>query len=294
MPDEQTASLNVLTADIGGSHITAGIYDSKTGFILSETLTRAEVASKGSADEILAAWSGCLRKVLSNSSTAVAGLTLAMPGPFDYKNGISRIKGLNKYESIFGMNIREYLAGALGIEAQRILFRNDAESTIAGEALSGAGRHNRKVMGITLGTGFGSAFADHSITKDLNFGSDKYRDSIADDYFSTRWFVRRYKELSGKNLSDGVRELASLSAEDNVSKQIFREFTDNLSEFLATRIETYRPDALIICGNIAKASKLFLPQLKEKTNTIAIELAELGENAPLIGAASIIKNYITD
>ena len=41
----------ILTADIGGSHITAGIYNTITHAIMEESLIRVEVVSKGAADE---------------------------------------------------------------------------------------------------------------------------------------------------------------------------------------------------------------------------------------------------
>jgi len=44
----------------------------------------------------------------------------------------------------------------------------------------------------------------------------------------------------------------------------------------------------LICGNIAKAHKLFLPQLNRRLN-IEIRLAELGEEAAMIGAAALFK-----
>jgi glucokinase len=278
----------ILTADIGGSHITAGICDLQNYGIVSQSVIRADVNSKGSITDILTSWTDVFQEVLKkNAALQVSGLSVAMPGPFNYEKGVSYIKGLNKYESLYGMDIKQYFAGLLKLNPQFVRFRNDAESTIAGEVLAGAGKDNRCVMGVTLGSGFGSAYSENKITKDINLGSDLYKETIADDYFSTRWFLKSYKELTGVSLTGGVMQLSELAEKNVAARDIFKEFALNVSDFLSGPVEQLAPEALIICGNIAKASKFFLPYFTGALNSITIKLAQLGENAPLIGAATM-------
>lgn len=291
MEENQVQSKYILTADIGGSHITASVCNMEMLNTIADKTVRVEVQSKGSAGDILNAWVRALTKVVSLSKELpVSGLSIAMPGPFDYKNGISYIKGLNKYEALYGLNIRQYLAEALGFDPELVRFRNDAESTIAGEVLAGAGKQYQRVIGITLGTGFGSAFSDKKITKDLNLGSEPYGETIADDYFSTRWFLKRYYELTGVSPAGGVRELAVLAGKSPMASKVFKEFAVNVAGFLSKPIAQMKPDALIICGNIARAQDLFLPQLLKELNPLPAKTGSLDENAPLIGAAIMFGN----
>lgn len=280
----------ILTADIGGSHITVGICDLQNYTILKEYTTRVEIDSKGTADNILNSWAGSFQQVLKNTSLPVSGLSVAMPGPFDYEKGISYIKGLNKYEALYGMDIKQYLADLLNLDPQLVRFRNDAESTIAGEILAGAGKGDGRVMGITLGTGFGSAYSENKITKDINLGSHPYKDTIADDYLSTRWFLKRYKEITGISLTGGVKQLSELAEQDVIVQGVFKEFALNMSDFLSEPVERLNPEVLIMCGNIAKAFRFFLPYITGVLNSITIKLAQLDENAPLIGAAAMFDN----
>jgi glucokinase len=283
----------ILTADIGGSHITAGICDLRTHVILDRSIARIEVDSKGSANDILTSWGDACEQVLrKNGELPISGLSIAMPGPFDYQEGISYIKGLDKYEALYGMNIRHYLADLLKLDPQLVRFRNDAESTIAGEVLTGAGKDYLRVMGVTLGTGFGSAYSENKITRDINLGSEPYKETIADDYLSTRWFLKRYHELTGIALTGGVKELSELAPKSIVARDVFKEFAMNMSDFLSGHVEQLDPEVLIICGNIAKASKLFLPYLATALNSVTIKLAILDENAPLIGAAAMFDDLV--
>ena len=43
------------------------------------------------------------------------GIGIAMPGPFDYNEGISLIRNLGKYDSIFGVNVRQYLSSEFNL-----------------------------------------------------------------------------------------------------------------------------------------------------------------------------------
>lgn len=282
----------MLTADIGGSHITAAICNTNAFDIEEHSITRVEVNSKATATEIIASWKSALQLSLSNTKVDVAGLGVAMPGPFDYAKGISYIKGLNKYESIYGMDIKSVFAGFLNMDTGNVRFRNDAEATIAGEALAGAGTSYKNVAGVTLGTGFGSAYCADGITRDLNYGSDPYKETIADDYLSTRWFQKRYQELTGTQIPN-VKALAALVPNDNYARQVFDEFAANMADFLQKPLHKLSPDVLVLCGNITKAEGYFLPQLTHHLPAITIKTALLGEKAALIGASALFTHTNT-
>jgi glucokinase len=275
----------VVSADIGGSHITAAVCDVHNHAVIRSTFSRAELNSKSNANQILTIWINTIQETMVHFPMPVSGLSFAMPGPFDYQNGICYIKGLNKYEALYGMDLRTHLAAAFDLPVSYIRFRNDAEATIAGEVLAGAGKGFNHVMGITLGTGFGSARFQNNQAKDLNLGSEAFKDSIADNHLSTRWFLKRYYELTGLSVT-GVRELAEIAKSNSTAKEVFKEFALNMSDFLSAPVGLINPDVLLICGNIARASGLFLSQLKKRLN-VHIQLAQLGEEAALIGAAAL-------
>lgn len=282
----------IISADVGGSHITVAGIDLTDKKIIDETRLRLSVNSNGTWAEILCTWANALKVAMQRIDAGVnTVVAIAMPGPFDYKNGISWIKGLGKYEDLYGLNIKQYLASELGIGTQHIIFRNDAEAFLHGEVFAGAGLGFNKVIGITLGTGLGSAKSSDGITTDVNRGNSAFGESIADDYMSTRWFVKRYSELAGKTVAN-VKELVRHIENDNdaFALQVFEEFTNNLMLFLKDFIDDEQPDVLIIGGNIARASQLFLPALKRGLagffDGIDIKIAQLGEDSAIMGAAA--------
>src|ERR1044072_9863434 len=109
-----------LGIDIGGSHITAGMVDLVQKKIVEGSVVRHLVNRHASAEEILGIWAGTINDRLLSFQQPVTRVGFAMPGPFDYPNGICLIKGFDKYEALYGLSIRQELAARTGVPAEQI------------------------------------------------------------------------------------------------------------------------------------------------------------------------------
>ena len=67
-------------------------------------------------------------------------IDLAFPGPFDYENGICLLQGLEKYDALYGCNLRHAFAALSGLPQKRIQFINDAAAFALGELTFGSSR----------------------------------------------------------------------------------------------------------------------------------------------------------
>ena len=290
-------------ADIGGSHISCAAVDLISGKILRDTLTGREVNNQAKANVIIEVWTEALKEALSRvAPERVKGIGFAMPGPFDYVKGISYIKGVTKYENLYGFNITDAISSSLNVhDGFLIRFMNDASSFAVGEAWAGSATKVNRSLSITLGTGFGSAFIADRIP--IVDGPEvpklgcvyhlPYNDGIADDYFSTRWFIRRYKSATGKDLK-GVRELAELASSDKIVSDLFTEFGRNLGIFLAPWLKKFRAEMLVIGGNISHAYNLFgnvfEESLKNEHCDCTVALSSLKEDAAILGCAYLLND----
>ena len=81
---------------------------------------------------------------------------MAIPGPFDYENGISRMQGLNKYDAIYGIPLEKKSRRACGTWISTIFVLHDIEAFALGEA-GGNCRDVDKILCVCIGTGAGSA-----------------------------------------------------------------------------------------------------------------------------------------
>ncbi len=288
-------------ADIGGSHISCAAVDLSTFKVLTETHTERAVDNKAKAEAILGTWadalSGAIEKVPGHK---IKGIGFGMPGPFDYVKGISYIKGVAKYENLYGCNVSKEISARLSkYGALPVRFMNDVSSFAVGEALVGKAAKAKRSMSITLGTGFGSAFIADRIP--IVDGPEvpklgcvyhlPYGDNIADDYFSTRWFLGTYKKLTGRTLN-GVKEFAELALSDEKAMGLFTEFASNLGIFLAPWLKKFGAEILVVGGNISHAynlfGKIFENSLRKEGWNGEVSLSELKENAAFIGSAFLL------
>lgn len=279
----------ILGVDIGGSHITTGIVDIEKKGLIPKSIKRKYIDSSGSTESILKGWTEIINESFESYEGAIKRIGIAMPGPFDYENGISLIKDQDKFKFLYKLNIKQELAQRLNIQSSDIKFINDAAAFMQGEVFCGAAKGYEKAMGLTLGTGLGSAVAVNGKAKDAELWNSKFLKGIAEDYFSTRWFVNKYKSLTGIEL-EGVKELADIVKTDVYAKQIFNEFGRGLGHFLADIINETKSEVVVLGGNISQAFNLFAPHLRENLKAFhldtEIKITELNEHAALIGAAS--------
>jgi glucokinase len=183
------------------------------------------------------------------------------------------------------------LAEKMKINAGNIFFMNDAAAFLKGELFAGAGIGYKRAIGLTLGTGLGTSSFDGYSAKDANLWCSLFGDGIAEDYLSTRWFINRYKELTGKKM-EGVKEIAELYQRDLNAAALFNEFAATLSDFLQAFITSENPEVIVIGGNIMQSEDLFIPLVKQQLHLRKIDVpivrAKLGEDAAILGAAALV------
>lgn len=278
-----------LGVDIGGSHITAALVDLETRTLLKNSIKRSPVDSQENKEVILSAWCDIINNAFEDIKNGNRNVGIAMPGPFNYKEGISLIKDQEKFKSLYQVNVKEELAKRLDISVENIHFINDAAGFLQGEVFAGAAKGNVNVLGLTLGTGLGSSLCLNDKAYDADLWNSPFLDGIAEDYLSTRWFVKRFKQLSGEDV-EGVKELVAIVKSNHFATMVFMEFGYNLAQFLIPVIKKYKINTVIVGGNIAQSFNAFAPELTAtlKGNGIdaEIKISELKEHAALIGAAS--------
>ncbi|MEO6231709.1 MAG: ROK family protein [Ferruginibacter sp.] len=283
----------ILGIDIGGSHITAGLVDMENRVAIAASMLRRQVNRHGSAEEILSIWSDTIKSIQVKYGYSFSQVGIAMPGPFNYESGVCLIKGFDKYESLYEMNIKEELAKRIGLLPGNILFRNDAEAFLEGEIFCHAADGFENVIGVILGTGLGTAISQNGIVRDAELSVMEYEGDKIEELVSTRGLIKIYKNLTGKSVND-AQAIARLYNTDVHAKETFRLFASHLAWFLLRFIEQQSPDVLIIGGNISKSANLFMPEvflilsasLKDLPKIVE---ARLGEDALLIGGACLFK-----
>lgn len=239
--------MDALCFDVGGTVV-------KTAAVNLETLeigrrSSFPANSAAGADEILSAF---------RSRLAGAGkVAMAWPGPFDYEKGVSLMKGIGKYDSIYGIDLRKELS-----LPDDTLFMHDVEAYARG--VWEAHPYPGKTMVIAIGTGCGSAFMDGGRVLKEGEGVPRngwlyvtpFLESIIDDYVSARGQDRCSAEVLGK-VVDGA-ELDRMAGEgDEGALSVFRLFGRRLKEALTPFVESFQPGRIVFGGQISKSFRFF-------------------------------------
>ena len=314
----------VLVYDVGGSHVSAAVCSEST-YALKGT-SRAPLPADGPGPFSAASFKRLIHTLGEAAArnaglemSAIAGASLAMPGPFDYENGVSKMR--HKLESLYDVDLKGGLAGRFGWQPEQVKFVNDAAAFTLGEAGAGAAKGFHKAIGITLGTGIGCAFAtagriaipgdqpggDPGVPPGGEIWNLPYDGSTVEEFVSTRFLRGQYQKLTGveaevaaiadaakggkpcPELEDGASAKSAAHADPKDAhcraREAFQAFGRNLGLVLNVHAAAFHPDAIVLGGGIARASALFLPATRKALSfETKIAISTLMDEAPLAGA----------
>ena len=283
----------VISLDVGGTSVKSALVTAGGHVIGEPSIT--PIDSSGDADKILNTFAQIISTHLGQAQTSdLLGVALGFPGPFDYPAGICLVENVEKYSAIYGMDMRAAFRARLDLGDLPILFRNDAEAAVVGEARYGAGRDYRRLIGVTLGTGCGSAFVVDGVPVTSGQGVPPngwlypvlFRGLRADDVFSSRGLEARLQAASVTecNVKDAA---AAARAGDPAARQVFERFGADLGSFLNSHAVAFAAEAILVLGRIAGAMDLFGPSLRQALSVPALS-GERGPDAALLGAADLL------
>ena len=282
------AENRVLVYDVGGSHISAAVFDRAQCRL--EGLVSAGYPSEQSITTFLNLLHSLGAMAIPNHAW-VQGASLAMPGPFDYEAGVSWMQ--HKLAYLYGFDLRAALARHLGWAPAKIRFLNDAAAYLMGEMAAGAARGVDRVVGITLGTGVGSAFGvDGQVVREgtgVPAGGEIWnvpcQGGIVEDLISTRALQKSYRERTGQERE--VVAIAGSAAREPAAAEVFLEFGRHLGTTLRTVLGCFGPRVIVLGGGISRSAHLFLPAAQGEMGDFAeLRVSALGDIAPLVGAGT--------
>jgi glucokinase len=278
---------DVAALDVGGTHVSAARIDPASGS--ADGFCRTSFAPGADRATLVRA----LREAAAAVADGVEALGAAVPGPFDYARGVCTIRGVSKLDSLYGVDVRELLARAAGLPQRAVSFLNDAEAFLLGECRFGNARGHDRCLGITLGTGLGSAFARGGrIVRDgpgVPPGGSVYllsfREAPVEERLSARGLLARVPGAGD------VRALAETArGGDADARAAFAAFSEELAEFLAPLVSAFGATCLVVGGSISRAWDLVAPALP---GIVAAPAAD-ADLAPLRGAALAARSPVDE
>ncbi len=278
----------IAVMDVGGTSIKTGAvrFDDGGDDPRIEVGPVLPANSSDTADVVLDSLAAGADAALDGAGRDVSGLAIAICGPFDIDAGISRMRGVHKFEDIYGLDLRSALRDRSTASGLPIRFARDAESAGTGESLAGAGAGSDRVLTITVGTGLGTCLTDHA-------SPVEFVDGVGVEHLAMRetpWGGRADDVLSAHGLAArlgvDMTELRG-AVDDPANAEVVRDHGTRLGAFLAPVVAEFGAHLVVIGGGFSAAFDRFGPAVQAAIGDTPVRPAALGPAGPLLGAAHL-------
>lgn len=314
----------LIGVDVGGTTTKIGIITDK-GNILEkwEIATRTENNGAAIVDDI---WTSIANKMetLKWNTDRLLGIGIGAPGFADVASGVifeAVNIGWQKY------NLKDHLMNVSGLT---VFVENDANIAALGENWMGAGNQAENLIAITLGTGVGGGIIVNGnilngengtageighITVELdgspcNCGKSGCLETVASATGIVRQAMAIVRGNPAGSLADFYERTGTITAKDVFvlaqegnpdCKQIIRYTGKVLGLAIANIATVINPAKILIGGGVSKAGDQLLSIIKETFHTYALprvsevmdmKIAQLGNDAGIIGAAFLVKQHM--
>lgn len=314
--------------DLGGTNIKAGIVDDK-GKLLNKLSIKTHASRP--MEEIIADMGNLAKRTIEAAGLSIdkiSAIGIGSPGTPD------NVAGCLVYSNNLPFNMapmRQLIRKVVDIP---VYIDNDANCAAMAESVSGAAKDAADSVTITLGTGIGcGVIINHRIYSGFNQAGSEFghtvlvsrgekctcgRKGCFEAYGSASALIRMTK-AAAKAHPDSALNLVITENEGKVNAKVAFDamrrgdqaaldlvdmYLEYLSDGLANAINAFMPEVLVIGGGVCNEGDPLIIPLREKTlskpyfgpgvKKTDIRLAEMGNDAGIIGAAMMAKSCVDD
>lgn len=310
----------VIGADLGGTKIELGLVDPHDRIVARKRIPTEAQLGPASVVERIAACVAELRSHLP-ANERIAALGMCTPGPVDHEQGIlldpPNVQGLHFAPLGALLNTR------LGIP---IRLEHDAKAAALGEFYFGAGRGERSMVYIIVGTGVGAALImDGAVYRGMHNSAGEFGHTVLDRNgllcsCGNRGCVETF--MSGPRLGQwyGIlreshqslvishqspvsgEEVATLAAQgDPIAVAVITQAGEALGAAIATLAMIVNIDLFVVGGSVAKCGDLLLAPARRAVprhafasvaGHVRVVASGLDTDAPILGCAWLARQLL--
>jgi glucokinase len=309
----------VCAVDLGGTNLRAANID--WNGVIHERV-RQPTPANDSAEIVVATIAGAVHDCQTQSQkrgAQVERVAVVAPGSVDAHSG--RVVNAPNVASLQGYELGAALRAELGCP---VLLENDANAAALGEMWQGAARGHRTIICFTLGTGVGSGIIlEGKLWRGIDgIGGEIGHTSVdpfagvtckcgnvgcLEVYASATGIVRLTREelpaypssvlcsMDAQDLSSRKIFDAAIKG-DELALKVFRRAGTYLGVVMASTVNIFNPEMIVVGGGVSAAFDLFVPQAQAEVLKRAFPMAarrcriaraECGDDAGLLGAARL-------
>lgn len=311
--------------DLGGTNIAVGVVDESYQIVGK---ANAPTGAFRPAEEIADDMAQTARAAIEDAGITLAEVEwvgIGTPGTVNPQTGIV---GFAANLGFSQTPLTDLMARRI---SKQVYLENDANAAAYGELMAGAAKGLESVIIITLGTGVGGGIIiDGKIYSGFNYKGAELghigmvydgvpctcgRMGCIEAYCSVSALIRMTREamqlhakskmweLAGNSLDrvNGRTSFDAMRAGDQAASQVVDCYINYLAYAVSGMINLFQPQAIVIGGGISKEGETLFAPVRERayrqtfnhdeSNCTRIIKAELGNDAGIIGAALLGKQY---
>ena len=302
--------------DIGGTTVKIGLFKTD-GELVDKWEIKTRTENKGEA--ILPDIAESLKKKMEEKgieASQMSGIGIGVPAPVDDNGVVQNTANL-------GWGYKEVNREMEELTGLKVAAGNDANVAALGEMWLGAGKGQKNMIMVTLGTGVGGGVivnghplvGAHGAGGEIGHLCVNYEETehcgcgktgCLEQYASATGIARLAKKrLAADDAASSLRDKKEISAktvfdalkdEDKVAEEIVEEFGVYLGHAMANLAAVVDPSVIVIGGGVSKAGEILLDYVEKNFQEKAFfankntefVLATLGNDAGICGAAKLI------
>ncbi|MDQ3703895.1 MAG: ROK family protein [Chloroflexota bacterium] len=305
----------ILGIDVGGTKLAAGVVSGDGGVLsYARDATPSNLDGEGLLDFLLR----LARRAIDESSRPPVGVGIGCGGPMVFPEGIVSPLHIPAWQDF---PLRARVESALGLPT---LLDNDAKAFALGEALFGAGKGARCMLGMVVSTGVGGGIVVNGKLVDGASGNAGHVGHVLVSKDGPRCYCGGHGCLtvyaSGTGLAARAREaleqgipsiLASLPPEqvtgeavaqaaaqgDPLGVDLMQSAAQALGMGIASVANLLDLDRVVIGGGVSQSGGLLFKPLQEElrrratlafSRGVEVHRAKLGQEAGVIGSAGLV------
>ena len=302
----------VIGIDLGGSKIALGLVDGRDRILARRRIDTESEAGLASVIERIAA------EVEALGATRPAGqrvdaVGIGAPGPVDHVSG--DLLTLVNLPGISNTPFRRALQERLSLP---VALNHDAKVAALGEFHFGAGRDRDSMIYIVIGTGVGAAiiYQGQLIYGESNSAGESGHMTVdpkgprchcgsrgcLETYASGPALARQYAAATSETIY-GAEVTKRALAGGEMARDVLASAGRALGIAIASMAMTLNIELFVIGGGVALAGDLLLTPARESLKRysfkavsarIRVTASEMGEDAPILGAAWLARRKLTE
>ncbi len=299
--------------DLGGTSVKYAVVDERGASLFSGQLpTCADKGAEAVLAQLLRGAALC-QEFAARQSLALEGIGIGTPGIVS-SDGRTVLGGAENIPGWEDFPLAERIEAVAGLPVRA---SNDANMMALGESLFGAAKGATDAVFVTVGTGIGCGVlvGGRLYRGYRNRGMEMGHITVRSDgepcacgsvgclehYASTSALVRRYCALAGigDGQADGRVVVDAYLRGVPAAVQAMEEHWDYLAHGIASMINLFAPQRVVVGGGISEAGAFYFDALRRKVERYAMPVcaadtqliaAALGNRAGCLGAAGLFFN----